>query len=132
MWVVVACGGCAKGDAAGTAGKTGAASKTDATGKQGATGKQDATTKADSAADAALREGYHKLCNAAELSGVAQSDNASKAIELAKWIEREVKSQPVLDLLNDLAVMNPSEKGPRLRAAAKAAGVEPCPLADAP
>lgn len=126
LWLVLACGGAAKTDTA----------KRDAAGKSDAAGKGDAADKAGKAdakaVDPSLHDGYYKLCNAAELSGVATHDNGAQAMELAQWIQREVTSQPVLDLLSALAGMHPSEKGPRLRAAAKAAGVEPCPLADAP
>lgn len=123
--VAVACGTKAEAPA-----KTEAAAKTDDAAKPDAATNAAAAAKAEADA-AALRDAYYKVCNAEQLSGAADTDPAMKSMHIARWLEREVKAQPVIDLLTSIAVLDAAQRGPRMRAAAKAAGVEPCPIADA-
>jgi hypothetical protein len=81
--------------------------------------------------DPALHGAYDNLCNAAERSGATEDmDPSERAVKIADWIKTEVKAKEVLDLMGALATMSPERRGPALRDAAKAAGVDPCPLAD--
>lgn len=97
--------------------------------------KAEAPAKAEAAAqpavDPQLHDDFDKVCNARVRSGADASDPEA-SVKVAMYIQKEVKSAKVIELLQNMAAIPPAEKGTRLRAAAKAAGVDPCPLADEP
>jgi len=73
------------------------------------------------------------ICNAESLSGVAGKDLApeQRALELAKWLEKNVHTAKAKEVFASLASVAPDQKGPIVRKAAEEAGVSPCPWADA-
>ncbi len=58
------------------------------------------------------------------------ADTASRAQELADYIQKNVSDHEALKLMQELAVEEPALRGPHLLSVAKANGIDYCPLAE--
>lgn len=70
------------------------------------------------------------LCNAPERSQAASYPPDQRAIVVAKWADGHIHTKQGRDLASSLGTGSPQDKANRLREAAKAEGVSPCPFAD--
>jgi len=75
---------------------------------------------------------FEDLCLAEERSGAANvHDPAERAMRIAAWIEKQLRTSDAKRVVSSLASVSPDEKGRILLQAAREAGYAgPCPIAE--
>jgi hypothetical protein len=83
------------------------------------------------AADAAYSRDIDSLCNAEERSGALEEDESARALHVAAWLGRTIKTQGGRDFLAKFSQAPPDQKGSLLTAEAQKLGIKECPTAGA-
>ena len=71
------------------------------------------------------------LCDAPRASGAAATDPAARMLVIAKYLGETLTNREVLGLITEIKALPEGEKAGRLTAAAAAAGITDCPMANA-